>query len=47
MISQMCSALQVLSMHTSISSYLTALADKGRSPLTAKAARGDLLGFAA
>jgi hypothetical protein len=25
-------------MHTSISSYLTALADKGRSRLTAKAA---------
>jgi hypothetical protein len=34
-------------MHTSISSYLTALADKGRSLLTIKAARGDLLGFAA
>jgi hypothetical protein len=33
-------------MHTSISSYLNALADKGRSPLTVKAARGDLLGFA-
>jgi site-specific recombinase XerD len=33
-------------MHTSISSYLTALADKGRSPLTIKAVRGDLVGFA-
>jgi site-specific recombinase XerD len=34
-------------MHASISSYLTSLADKGRSPLTIKAARGDLIGFAA
>ena len=34
-------------MHTSISGYLSALTDKGRSPLTVKAARGDLLGFAA
>jgi site-specific recombinase XerD len=34
-------------MHTSISSYLSALTDKGRSPLTIKAVRGDLLGFAA
>jgi site-specific recombinase XerD len=33
-------------MHTSISSYLTSLADKGRSPPTIKAARGDLVGFA-
>lgn len=33
-------------MHASISSYLTYLADKGRSPLTIMAARGDLLGFA-
>jgi site-specific recombinase XerD len=33
-------------MHTSISSYLSSLADKGRSPLTIKAARGDLTGFA-
>jgi site-specific recombinase XerD len=32
-------------MHASISSYLTSLADKGRSPLTIKAARGDLVGF--
>lgn len=32
-------------MHPSISSYLTSLVDKGRSPLTIKAARGDLLGF--
>jgi site-specific recombinase XerD len=32
-------------MHPSISSYLTSLADKGRSPLTIKAARGDLVGF--
>jgi integrase/recombinase XerC len=37
---------QELPMHTSISTYLTALADKGRSPLTIIAARGDLLGFA-
>lgn len=34
-------------MHTSISSYLAHLADKGRSPLTIKAVRGDLIGFAA
>ena len=34
-------------MHASISSYLTSLADKGRSPLTIKAAGGDLVGFAA
>src|SRR5262245_1389052 len=34
-------------MHTSISIHLTFLGDKGRSPLTVKAARGDLLGFAA
>jgi site-specific recombinase XerD len=34
-------------MHTSISGYLSALTDKGRSPLTVKAARADLLGFAA
>jgi hypothetical protein len=34
-------------MHTSISGYLSALTDKGRSPLAVKAARGDLLGFAA
>jgi integrase/recombinase XerC len=33
-------------MHTSISSYLTSLADKGRSPLTIKAVRSDLIGFA-
>jgi site-specific recombinase XerD len=33
-------------MHTSISSYLTSLADEGCSPLTIKAARGDLLGVA-
>ncbi len=32
-------------MHISISSYLAHLTDKGRSPLTIKAARGDLLGF--
>lgn len=34
-------------MHTSISSYLAHLADKGRSPLTIKAVRGDLVGFVA
>ncbi|MFL5805132.1 MAG: hypothetical protein ACJ8CR_25735 [Roseiflexaceae bacterium] len=33
-------------MHTSISSYLTARADKGRSPLTVRVARSDLVGFA-
>ena len=33
-------------MHHSIADYLTHLADKGRSPLTVKAARSDLLGFA-
>jgi site-specific recombinase XerD len=33
-------------MHASISNYLATLADKGRSPLTVKAARGDLVGFA-
>jgi len=33
-------------MHDSISSYLLYLVDKGRSPLTVKAARGDLVGFA-
>ncbi|KPV54937.1 hypothetical protein SE17_00740 [Kouleothrix aurantiaca] len=32
-------------MHASISHYLTYLAEKGRSPLTVKAARGDLTGF--
>jgi hypothetical protein len=34
-------------MHTSISSDLTSVADKGRSPLTITAARADLIGFAA
>src|SRR3954452_21503598 len=33
-------------MHTSISNYISYLAEKGRSPLTIKAARGDLAGFA-
>jgi integrase/recombinase XerC len=33
-------------MHASIADYLTHLANKGRSPLTMKAARGDLTGFA-
>jgi site-specific recombinase XerD len=33
-------------MHTSISDYLSYLIDKGRSPLTVKAVRGDLAGFA-
>jgi integrase/recombinase XerC len=34
-------------MHESITSYLAYLTEKGRSPLTVKAARGDLAGFAA
>lgn len=33
-------------MHASIDDYLAYLANKGRSPLTMKAARGDLTGFA-
>src|SRR5690349_4465444 len=33
-------------MHDSISTYLAHLTDKGRSPLTMKAVRSDLLGFA-
>lgn len=33
-------------MHASISGYLTYLQEKGRSPLTLKAVRGDLVGFA-
>jgi site-specific recombinase XerD len=33
-------------MHSSITDYLAYLVDKGRSPLTIKAARGDLVGFA-
>ena len=32
-------------MHASISEYLSYLSDKGRSPLTIKAVRGDLVGF--
>src|SRR5688500_7628407 len=32
-------------MHDSIHTYLTYLVDKGRSPLTVKAVRGDLIGF--
>ena len=33
-------------MHASVTDYLTYLAKKGRSPLTIKAARSDLVGFA-
>lgn len=33
-------------MHESIQNYLVSLVDKGRSPLTIKATRGDLVGFA-
>jgi len=40
------SVLISTTMHDSIQNYLASLVDKGRSPLTIKATRGDVVGFA-